>query len=440
LLGHREVAERRYRDAVSRGVGLGDRVSTRRNARLILRALHADASSLDAIFGVPRVGVFVGHLIDAPGRSSPRFPADMEADVHRAMKERLGRLGIGIGYASAASGGDILFLELLHEMGAETHVVLPYDREAFREDSVRPAGGNWSERYDAVLARAASVTTASEQRMLNGAMSYEYCFLLLDGTAAIKADELDTELACLALWDGRSGDGPGGTATSVAHWQRAGRYVEVIDAHAILASRPAPPASGRADGADVTREWAMPSTAFEAQIAGLLFADAFGFSKLSESQVPQFVEHFLGRVAGIVGQMTPQPRLSNTWGDGLYLVFDSVRQTGECALRLAEALRSEDWTRFGLPATLQLRIAVHAGPVYACTDPVTHRTNFIGAHVSHAARIEPVTPPGEVYASGAFAALARAENVASFACAYVGRTPLAKGYGTFPIYVLHRRT
>jgi hypothetical protein len=43
-----------------------------------------------------------------------------------------------------------------------------------------------------------------------------------------------------------------------------------------------------------------------------------------------------------------------------------------------------------------------------------------------------------VYASGAFAALARADQVEAFRCAYVGQTPLAKGYGTYPTYVVRR--
>jgi hypothetical protein len=57
-----------------------------------------------------------------------------------------------------------------------------------------------------------------------------------------------------------------------------------------------------------------------------------------------------------------------------------------------------------------------------------------------AARIEPISPPGHVYASQAFAALAEAEaspkSRAPFACEYVGQVPLAKGYGTFPMYHL----
>jgi class 3 adenylate cyclase len=69
-----------------------------------------------------------------------------------------------------------------------------------------------------------------------------------------------------------------------------------------------------------------------------------------------------------------------------------------------------------MPADLNLRIALHAGPVYEFNDPVTGSRSYSGTHVSRAARIEPVTPPGQVYASKAFAALAAARGVTDFAC------------------------
>lgn len=50
------------------------------------------------------------------------------------------------------------------------------------------------------------------------------------------------------------------------------------------------------------------------------------------------------------------------------------------------------------------------------------------------ARIEPKTPPGQVYASENFAAIAAAQKITDFRCEYVGRLPLAKGYGTFGTY------
>ena len=156
-----------------------------------------------------------------------------------------------------------------------------------------------------------------------------------------------------------------------------------------------------------------------------------------------FAEHFLGLVARLLdpqpSALSAQPLLVNTWGDGLYFVFDGVGAAGEFALSLCEAVGAEDWKSKGFRQDITLRIALHAGPVYACLDPVTKRPSYMGAHVSHAARIEPITPPGEVYASGAFAALVWSEGVRGFHCSYVGQTPLAKGHGTFRTFVVHRR-
>lgn len=69
---------------------------------------------------------------------------------------------------------------------------------------------------------------------------------------------------------------------------------------------------------------------------------------------------------------------------------------------------------------------------------MTGRLNYFGTHVSQAARIEPITPPGHVYASQAFAALAAAEGVREFRCDYVGQTPLAKDHGIRPLYHVRR--
>jgi len=70
---------------------------------------------------------------------------------------------------------------------------------------------------------------------------------------------------------------------------------------------------------------------------------------------------------------------------------------------------------------------------------VTGREDYLGTHVSRAARIEPITPKGEVYASEVFAAIAFAERVDAFACDYVGQIGLAKEYGTYPTYHVRRR-
>lgn len=431
ILDETDVAEQWYRDATNRNPGLGDLVTTRRNARLILRHQDRDWRALDACFQIPRVAVFAGHLIDRPGRARPRFPEHLAGEVTAALREVLQRRQIGIGYASAANGGDLLFLETLAELGAETQIVLPYGIDQFAADSVSFCDG-WDRRFRAALERASHVVVASEQRMPGNAMSYEYGFRLLDGLAVLRADDLDTELVCVAVWNGEPGDAAGGTATAVEHWQRAGRQIEHIDLRQLAAAKSSVAVSPPRHASE--RPPAPEPHAFDAQVVGLLFADVAGFSKLSEDQIPLFVDHYLGEVGRTAAAF--KPLLANTWGDGLYFVFDGVREAGLFALQLSDALHRIDWTRHGLPAGLSIRIAVHAGPAYAVTDPVTARPNYLGAHVSLAARIEPITPAGVVYASGAFAALARSDGAAGLVCRYVGPTPLAKGFGTTPMYVL----
>jgi class 3 adenylate cyclase/tetratricopeptide (TPR) repeat protein len=441
ILGDRNAAATWYREATANHAhGLGDVVSTRRNARLILRHQRADAAEIEACFRIPRVAVFAGHLIDRPGRPVPRFPEELQEHVRAALLEILQRRDVAVGYSSAGNGGDILFLECLDTLGADSHIVLPYNRDQFLGDSVAVVpGSTWEARFGAALKRATHVITASEQRMPGNAMSYEYGFRLLDGTAALRAEQLDTELVCIAVWDGGTGDGPGGTRTAVDHWRRAGRQIEIVDLSAI-AAKAAITSPSRSAAISAPPQANRDSQTFDAQVVGLLFADVAGFSKLAEEQIPTFIERYMGEIGRVLAAFPDQPILANTWGDGLYLVFESVPQAGAFALRLSETMRGIDWTTHDLPATLGIRIAIHAGPAYSVTDPVTGRPNYLGAHVSFAARIEPVTPTGVVYGSGAFAALAKSADVQEFAWAYVGPTPLAKGAGTTPMYVIQRRS
>jgi len=437
-------AEDWYAQAAALAKGqFADLSSTRRNARILLNHSGRDSSTIERALKIPGIIVFAGHLIDRPDRSTPRFPADSEPAVRQAMQSRLKTIAPGFGYASAGCGSDILFFEALLERGAEAHVVLPYDKQQFIQDSVAFANSDWVNRFERVLERATTVTTASSERIEEGSMSFEYANLLLFGLADIRARQLETDLVPLAVWDQKPGDGPGGTASAVKHWKDLGLDVHVIDLAKILKRgrggrpitaglRPEPPASAR--GSKRSRRKSPGTHTLPTRIMAMLFADAVNFSKLTEQQIPLFLNYFLGAIGKLISTSPHAPLIKNTWGDGLYFVFDDVKHAGLFALELCELMVQTDWGKTGLPKALNLRIALHAGPVYACVDPVTEQASYTGTHVSRAARIEPITPPGQVYSSQAFAALAAAQGVKEFTCDYVGQTPLAKGYGTFATY------
>lgn len=451
VLGDLHQAEEWYSRATRVSGGrFGDIVSTRRHARLVYRHLGFDGSLIEQALHVPPVVACAGHLVDRPGRAVARFPQELENTVREALRRRLASWPGCFGFSSAACGADLLFLEEVARGAGETTIVLPYDAAEFVADSVDIiSGSDWVSRFHQAIGRAHRVVTVSEHQIGRSSSSFEYGLMMLDGLAAMRADELETDLINLAVWDGRPGDGGGGTAAAVARWRRAGRRLEIIHLDAVRTEYPIAiegasaheeSSRARAGAADSTAGIAGDHPPLEAQIVSVLFADVQGFSRLTESEIPLFVEHFLGTVAAVVRAGDAQPLAVNTWGDGLYFVFETVGDAGECALRLCERVAETDWRAFGMSSALGLRVGLHAGPAYRCLDPLTGRPNFLGAHVSRAARIEPITPPGHVYASGEFAALAHAEGVKGFRCSYVGQTPLAKGYGTRPTYAVRRRS
>jgi class 3 adenylate cyclase len=440
LLGNCVEAESWYGQALELGRGnWGSLQSTRHNARLLLEHLGGDQNLVDRIFRVPSVVVFSGHMIDRPDREVPRFQPHVEQRIKSAISVRLELLNAGFGYASAACGSDILFHEAMLERNGECHVVLPYEKQFFVEDSVDIAGdSHWVARYDTIMARAARVLESSKRSQICGRVSYMFANLMLHGLASVHANQLETKLLPLAVWDGQAGDGPDGTAGTVERWRSLGLEVEIIDLRELVSVQNQSEAERvhvSVPAISSTPHAAAP--AFASEIRALLFADAHGFSELSDEQVPLFVQHFLGLAGRLASDSAHTPLMKNTWGDGLYFVFSNVHDAGQFALNLRDGVCCTDWPTKGLPS-LNLRIGLHAGPVYSCTDPVTLRPNYVGAHVSRAARIEPITPTGQVYASQSFAALAAAEGVKDFRCEYVGQTPMAKKFGVFPTYVVRR--
>ncbi|MGH9773974.1 MAG: RyR domain-containing protein [Candidatus Acidiferrales bacterium] len=440
ILENWSEAEDWYHEAMQvQGPGWSERNSTRRNARLIVRHLGADWPRFDKIFQVPRVVVFAGHMIDHPSRKSPRFPPALEDAVGREIRARLDTLGAGSGFASAACGSDILFHEALLTRGGEIHVFLPFDEREFLRDSVDfIPGSHWKARFKKLLEKDPQHQVLMRQELRAGSISFEFTNLVLYGMAALEAEKLETELVAMAVWDGLAGDGPGGTAGNIERWRGLGHQVEVINLADILA-RELPRKAARLASQPGAALGPKQAEEFTPVIRGLLFGDVHGFSDLTEEQVPQFVHCFLGLVGELVVAGHFAPIFTNTWGDGLYFVFSTARDAGCFALELSERVRSTDWESMGLPEDMSIRIGVHAGPVLECLDPVTRRTNFMGAQVSRAARIEPITPPGHVYASQEFAAIARAEKAGEFRCDYVGQVGMAKHYGVFPTYIVRRR-
>ena len=180
--------------------------------------------------GWRRVLLFSGHMIDAPGRPKPRFPAALEGAVARAICAEVDALGASpadVGVTSGACGGDILFAESVLDRGVPTRIYLPFDEPTFLQKSVNFANDRWPQRHRAVVARS---TRFLAPEILgpstDGADPYERTNLwMVDEAHAIGGDNI--VLVC--LWDGGGGDGPGGTEHMMDAVRRDGGEVRWID-------------------------------------------------------------------------------------------------------------------------------------------------------------------------------------------------------------------
>lgn len=442
LLGDQQAALAWYRRAAAAARRrVGDIATMRRQLRLLETVLPVDPA-LYAALAVPNVAVFTGHMLDRPGRSPARFPPALQARVAREIAARLDEAEVGFGYCSAACGADILFIEALLGRGAEVHVTLPFDQADFLQTSVAYAGTRWVRRFESALQRATSVSYAVEERYLGDDILFEYTASLTQGAALLRARQLETGTLLMSVVDEADAAMPGGTRTAMDLWSRNALPILKIDLRKLresattrsrtqkLATRPEAAPGGRPAPE-------RPASAGR-QIKTMLFADMVGFSKLHEEDTPAFLVHFLGEIARVIGGSTAVPAFLNTWGDGLFMVFDEAPIAAEFALQLRDAVRDTDWKRHGLPPDTSIRIGMHSGPVFPALDPIIGRINYFGSHVNRAARIEPVAAPGTAYVSEQTASLLAASGADHLACDFLGSLPLAKHFGASVLYRLRR--
>jgi class 3 adenylate cyclase len=429
ILGDAVAARAHYSQALaSAGRRFGDLSSTRRQAKLLARHLPPMGVDVDAMLRIPSVVIFSGHMIDRSDRSAARFPAKLEPAVAKLIRKRFAEIAPVAAYGSAACGADILCLESAREMGCETHIVLPFPPAAFRRTSVDFAGADWGERFERELAAADSVTVASDHYARGSSATFDYANLILTGMGRLRAQTLDTELRALAIRDPEDPSTPGGTTSNLSLWRAGAIEIDEVRLSDLrTAATPPRIALGEVPG------HGNPDAVARHEMRAMLFADAVGYSKLSEDQIPGYIAGFLGAV-GELSRRTKHPfEHVETSGDGLYMVFRHAADAAHFALELSATTHSLDRAKWGLPESFDLRIALHCGPVHCAIDPITGLPLYTGPHTSRAARIEPITPPGQVYASSAFAAVAAATN-AGISMNYVGRIPLAKGYGTLGLH------
>jgi len=168
--------------------------------------------------------LFTGHRIDSPDRAEARFPPEAEPIARSAIAEVLAaESGKGpiTGFSGGANGGDILFLEVCRELGIAFEILLALPEAEFIRKSVEPASADWVARFHALAAVSKPhVMPATSKENLWARNN----LWMIESALALKPEEF----VLLALWDGETGDGPGGTEDMVTTArQRGARFIHL---------------------------------------------------------------------------------------------------------------------------------------------------------------------------------------------------------------------
>ena len=412
--------------------------STKKQLRLLSRFMDVPEDVL-GILDIPPIIAFTGHMIDSLGRKVPRFPPVLEERVKDAIRSVLDDLNPGIGYSSAACGSDILFLELMQERKAETNVVLPFEFDDFLKVSVNFAGEHWKDRAHTVLERCSQRVQATEGKYLGDDLLFDYANHVIMGKALLRSSMLETDPVLLAVWEPSSKAATGGTSDFVQTWERKDLPVHIIDIAKIDRTGITTPANAPAPSGPDESVALQSFKNVNRVLKVMLFADLVGFGSLKEEQIPFYINRYMAGFEEIIKKSKFKPHFMNTWGDAIYFVFDDPVAAAECALELKDYVTNTQWEEHSLPADLNIRIGLHVGPVFGAKEPLLNRMNYFGRHVNWAARIEPITNPGNVYASEQFASMLMTRSDHELEVRYVGIIVLPKKFGTYPIYLVKRR-
>lgn len=185
-----------------------------------------------------RIIVFSGHRIDKAGRNPPRFPSSRERPATAAIRARvaaevtLARGAAVKGIAGGASGGDIIFHEVCEAENVPTTLLLALPVDQYAAASVNDGGPTWTERYRELHRRVPPRILGPSEELppwVAGRQDYSIWNRNNLWTLHTALAEENADITLIVLWDGKGGDGPGGTADMVALAEKRGVKVVRID-------------------------------------------------------------------------------------------------------------------------------------------------------------------------------------------------------------------
>lgn len=348
-----------------------------------------------------------------------------ERELSRRIGQVISSNHCAVAYGSLMAGSDILFAEAILKQGGELNVWLPFGLENFCEVSVRPAGEQWVERFRNCIKGANTVSCATESDFLGDDSLFNFCSDVAMGMAIMRANSLNAKLMQLAVWD-QNLTASRGTYSNIEKWKKLGHHSVII---------PSPPIAPRQHTCQSRQDY--PVTRRETH--AILFSDVRGYSKLGDRDILWYFNELQPVLAKVLDEFKAEIQHLDTWGDAIFLVTEKATTAAKIAVALNRAIAELDQSVLNLEEPLLMRIGLHYGPVYKLYDHLCHCYTYSSNDVNKTARIEPVTPPGEIFGTEPFVAMLELEGEGWANFEYAGTIHSAKNYGAFRMFHIRTR-
>ncbi len=397
------------------------RARTHHQLKLVCKYLHIEPEILDPL--LPETVIhYCGHAF----YNHHPIDAQAENELQRNIEKMISSNHCSIAYGSLMAGSDILFAESFVKLGCELNVWLPFGVENFCNVAVRPAGEQWVDRFHACIRQANTVSFATESDFLEDESLFGYCSDVAMGMTIMRANSLGVSPMQLAVLNPNLAKSSRGTINIINKWSHLGHQTMHIPGPDMA---PRPP----------TRKSGQDNPEHEREPHALLFSDVRGYSKLNDRGILWYYTELQPLLAKVLKEFKSDVQHVDTWGDAIFLVTRKASTAAKIAVAMNTVLAEIDQSGLEIDEPLMLRIGLHFGPVYKLYDHLAGCHTYSSHDVTKTARIEPVTPPGEIFGTEPFVAMLELEGEGWAHFEYAGTLSSAKDFGAFRMFHIRTR-
>lgn len=341
------------------------------------------------MFKPPLVTAFVGHMIDHPSRSTPRFPAVIEQKVKDAITNSIRTLNAHIGYCSVACGGDILFAEAMAEEGGEVNIFIPFDIPDFIQTSLAFAGDHWVTRFQALIDRF-PVNFVTHEAYGGFDDLFAFQSKMIFGSAVMRSSAQHGEPSLLTvLSDVDLKRKEGGTRDTIRLWPFPQNHVNINPDIYTSSLTIEPSSTALATTVKYDQTTDRP-------VLFLAYCDLSGISLLEREKVFKAI-HLK------VDDETVPVKAFVLDGDSFLVAYETEISVMEFVSDILNSIKA-------LKQVGGIRIALHAGPVHIHTNPASEEISVSGEAVEIVKQMGKLTPTGSTCATSHFSSLLALET------------------------------